>query len=188
MKIGIFDLETSGLNAESSILLCCSVKPYQADYKGKVITLSANEFPSWKKDRTDQKDFIQAVCDELEEYDILVAHNGEYFDKRFLNSKCLQYGLKPILRFKKLVDPVLIARRHLNLSRNSLTSLIDFLKVPERKTPIKFSYWMRAAMMGDEKCLEQIAIHCHFDVVTLEKVYDRMRKLIDRIDSKGSSF
>lgn len=188
MKTCIFDLETSGLNAESSILLCCSFKTYNSDFKGKVTTIRADKFPEWKSDRLNQRSFIKAISESLEDYDILVAHNGQWFDKRFFNSKCIQYDLEPMMRYKKLIDPVQVARRHLNLSRNSLHSLIDFLKIKENKTPIRFENWLRAAMMGDTKCMDEICVHCHYDIITLEKVYDRLRKLVSKVDNSGSSF
>lgn len=188
MKVGIFDLETSGLSAENSILLCCSIKTYDPYGKaaGKVITLRADTFPSWDKNRLDQTEFIQAVADELDKYDILVAHNGLWFDKKFFTAKCLQYGIKPVLRYKKLIDPVQISRRYLKLSRNSLHSLIDFFKIPEKKTPILFENWLRATINGDKKCMDTICKHCHFDVITLERVYTKIKCLVDKIDNNGS--
>jgi uncharacterized protein YprB with RNaseH-like and TPR domain len=188
MKIGIMDLETSGLTAESAILLCCCVKDFQMDHKGKVTTLRADTYSSWKTDRTNQRSFIKKVAEELDKFDIMVIHNGEWFDKRFFNAKCLQYQLVPVLRFKKLIDPVQLSRRHLGLSRNTLHSLIDFLNVPEHKTPIQFSLWLKAALNGDMRAMNTICDHCYWDVVTLELVYSKMTKLINRIDEKGSSF
>src|SRR3990170_5330953 len=101
MKVGIFDLETSGFYADGAILLCCSVKEYD---RPKITTIRADKFNNWKQEKTSKKDFIQSVCKELDKYDIVVAHNGQFFDKGFLNAKCLEYSLAPILRFKKLID------------------------------------------------------------------------------------
>jgi uncharacterized protein YprB with RNaseH-like and TPR domain len=185
MKIGIFDLEMSGFFADGAILLCCSSKQYE----NKAITcVRADSFPNWKKNRTDEKDFIQAVCDELDKYDILIAHNGERFDKKFLNAKCLQYKIKPILRFKKLIDPVQLSWRHLKLGRNTLAALIDYLEIPVKKTPIELHKWMKASMEGHKPSMDLICEHCDYDVKTLEFVYDRLRCLIDKIDNRGSAF
>ena len=185
MRIGIFDLETSGFYADSSILLCCSVKQY--DKKG-VTTIRADKFNTWAKNKSNEKAVIEAVSKVLNEYDILIAHNGQWFDKGYFNAKCLQYELVPILRFKKLIDPVLISRRHLKLGRNTLAALIDYLQIPVKKTPIELHKWIKASHDGDLKCMELICTHCEYDVLTLEKVYDRLRKLIDKIDKTGSAF
>lgn len=185
MKIGIFDLETSGFYADGSILLCSSSKVY--DKRG-VVTVRADNFPSWKTGKSNEKEMITAVCKELDQYDILVAHNGQWFDKGFLNAKCLQYGLPAILRFKKLIDPVQISRRHLRLGRNTLAALIDYLEIPVKKTPIELREWIKASHNGDTKSMDTIVRHCEHDVITLDKVYDKLRGLIDKIDTRGSAW
>ena len=177
MKIGIFDLETSGFYADSSILLCCSIKQYE---KKGVKTIRADQSKSWDKEKSNEKETIEKIAKELDEFDILIAHNGQWFDKGYFNAKCLQYNLPPILRFKKLIDPVLISRRHLRLGRNTLAALIDYLQIPVKKTPIELHKWIKASHDGDRKCMDLISVHCEHDVITLEKVYERLRKLIDK--------
>lgn len=188
MKVGIFDFETSGLSAESSIVLCCCIKTYDPDKKHvtKVKTIRADKFPSWERDRLNQKDFIAAVAKELDDYDILVAHNGVRFDVRFFNAKCVQFGIKPILRGKKIADPVRIARRHMKLSRNSLASLIDFFDVKTHKTPIEFKHWLKALVNGSKASMDVIIRHCIHDVIALEEVYRHVKVFVDKIDNKGS--
>ena len=185
MKVGIFDLETSGFYADSSILLCCSVKTY---LQNDVRTIRADRYPNWKTGRTQEKQFVLAVLNELDGYDILVAHNGEYFDKGYLNAKAIQYGLYPVMRAIKTIDPLLISRRHLKLGRNSLAALIDYLHIPVKKTPIELHVWTKAALEGNKACMDKIVEHCEHDIMTLEKVYDKIRDLVDRIDKRGSSY
>lgn len=185
MKIGIFDLETSGFYADSSILLCCSVKTYGAN---GVTTVRADKFDTWKGNKSNERLVIQAVWDLLEPFDIVIAHNGEWFDKTYFNAKCLQYEMKPILRFKKSIDPVQLSRKHLKLGRNTLAALIDYLKIPVKKTPIELDRWIRASHDGNKNDMNFIVTHCEYDVKTLEMVYDRLRKLIDKVDTKGSSY
>lgn len=185
MKIGIFDLETSGFYADSSILLCCSIKQYE---KKGISTIRADKFKTWNTNKSNEAEVIKKVADELNEFDILIAHNGQWFDKGYFNAKCLQYEITPVLRFKKLIDPVLISRRHLRLGRNTLAALIDYLQIPVKKTPIELHKWIKASHDGDKKCMDLISVHCEHDVITLEKVYNRLRKLIDKIDKSGSAY
>lgn len=185
MKVGIFDLETSGFYADGAILLCCSVKQYE---KKLVTCIRADAFKNWKDNRTNEKECIQAVADELDKYDILIAHNGERFDKKFFNAKCLQYNIKPILRFKKLIDPVQLSWRHLRLGRNTLAALIDYLEIPVKKTPIELHKWLKASLEGHKESMNLICKHCDYDVMTLELVYDKLRCLIDKIDNRGSAY
>jgi len=117
-----------------------------------------------------------------------VAHNGERFDKKFFNAKCLQYRLKPILRFKKLIDPVQLSWRHLRLGRNTLAALIDYLEIPVRKTPLELHRWLEASLEGSKKAMDVICDHCNHDVITLDEVYIRLKGLVDRIDNRGSAW
>ena len=47
---------------------------------------------------------------------------------------------------------------------------------------------MSAALEGSKKSMDTIVEHCEYDVITLEKVYDKLRLLIDKVDNNGSSF
>ena len=87
MVVGIFDFETGGFYADSSILLCMSIKTFG---KSGIKTIRPDGFKAWKKNKTNEKEFIQAIADEFDKYDILVAHNGQSFDKSYFNAKCLQ--------------------------------------------------------------------------------------------------
>jgi uncharacterized protein YprB with RNaseH-like and TPR domain len=153
-----------------------------------VKTIRADSFKSWKKEKSNNREVVQAIIDELEKYDIVVAHNGEWYDKKYLNAMCLKYGIRPVLRFKKSIDPILSTRKYLQLGRNSLTSLIDFLDIPDKKTPIDFQHWIRASHDSNTKSMDYIVAHCVQDVKSLTKVYDKMRVLIDKIDNKGSAY
>jgi uncharacterized protein YprB with RNaseH-like and TPR domain len=185
MRVGVFDLETSSLYANTGIVLCGCVK--QWGVKG-VTTIRADEFPSWEGRKSNNKAVIVAIVKELKKYDVLVAHNGQYFDKTFLNSSCLRYNLRPSVRWLKFIDPVLIARRHLRVARNSLASLLDYFEIQDTKTPIEFRHWIQASHDGNRKSMNKIVEHCQRDVVSLEQVYDKTRTLVDKIDNRGSSF
>jgi len=185
MKVGIFDLETSSLYANTGIVLCACIKQYGVD---RIITVRADEFPTWKNNRSNNRAVVEDVIEILRDFDILVAHNGQYFDKTFLNSACLKYGITPSTRWTKFVDPVLIARRHMRMARNSLTSLIDYFDIQDTKTPVEFKHWMQASHDGNKKSMHYIVKHCERDIISLEQVYDKVRLLVDKIDSRGSAY
>jgi uncharacterized protein YprB with RNaseH-like and TPR domain len=184
MKIGIFDLETSGLYANFGIILCCSSKPYE--HSG-VTTIRADDFPAWKTDRTNQLLLTTRIVNELRKYDILVAHNGQYFDKAWINTLSMKYDFDADIRWKKFIDPVLIARRHLRMGRNSLDQLLDYFEVPNKKSHVSGRMWMAASLNGDRKAMDEIVRHCEADVKALEGVYNKVRKLVERIDNRGSA-
>ena len=188
MRTAIFDLETSGLNANTSILLCAVIKEYSPRFDQPPVVIRADQFPAWKEHRSNTRPMVREVVDQLSGYDIYVAHNGQRFDKPMLVSWAMKYNQPILLRFAKFIDPVLLARRHMRLARNSLQELIRFLDVPEDKTHIDFEHWLKASMDGNRKSLDYIVEHCVQDVKSLEMVYDKVKRLVKGIDEKGSGF
>ena len=166
--------------------------------KVKNYVIRADRFKSWKHNKTDNSEVVKAIMDVLcgvektyqgeqihDGFDIFIAHNGQYFDKAWLNAAALKYGLRPRLRFEKFVDPYQIAKRHLRLARNSLAALSDFFDIEESKTPIRFKYWMEASLNGDSKALDYIVDHCVADVEVLMSNYRIVRKLVKGVDERG---
>jgi len=184
MRTGIFDLETSGFYADNAIVLCAVIQEYG---KTQTTIIRADQERTWSKHRSDDSLVVKKIMEELNKYDILVAHNGQRFDKGFMNAKCIQYDMPVSLRLKKFVDPVKLARFHLKLGRNSLAAIIDWLEIPVHKTPLELRLWLKASLEGDRKCMDTIVKHCVHDVKSLAIVYNRMRPLIDRIDNRGSA-
>ena len=125
---------------------------------------------------------------ELNEFDILVAHNGQYFDKRWLNTACIEHYICPVCRLKKFIDPVLVSRKHLRMGRNSLAALLDHFDIPDKKTPLELKLWLKATLDGNQAAMNKIVAHCRADILALETLYDRIRPLIDKIDSRGSAY
>ena len=186
MRLGIFDIETTGLYADDGIVLCMSHKLYMAPPE-TLKTIRADAFPSWKKQKTDNKAVVVTIMEALRDYDILVAHNGQFFDKAWLTTACLKYGLDPFIAFKKTIDPCQIARRKLRLHRNTLQALQAYLGIPVEKTPVAFEHWLRAGLDGDQESMAYIVEHCEKDVLVLEAVYDALRKVVKQIDDGGSA-
>ena len=86
-----------------------------------------------------------------------------------------------------MIDPVLLARRHLRLGRNTLDTLIDFFGIPTKKTHVSGRLWLKAGIEGDKEAMNQIVHHCELDVKSLEGVYDKVRSLVEKIDNRGSA-
>ena len=186
MKVAIYDLETSAFDAQGGVILCCTIKEYGTGKKLK--TFRGDDYPTWKRTRSNDKPITIDILNYLNGYDILVAHNGEWFDKGFLNSKAIEYNLSPVVRQKKSIDPMQIAKRYMRLGRNALGILINYLDIPHQKSPVSLTVWRRASHDGDKTSMDYIVHHCEQDVKALEGVYDRLRPLIDKVDKQGSRF
>lgn len=183
IRVATFDLETTGLNAGFGRILCGVVMTYDPQ---EIKIFRADEYPSWRDGRrSDDHDITAEIMSFLEEFDVLIAHNGVKYDLPFLRTRALQYGLPP-LQPLKIVDPVLAARRQLRLQSNSLDAIAKHIDAPFRKTPLEPIVWARAMMDGDVDSMNLIVEHCVADVQVLDFVAHAMRGYIKTIDSIGS--
>lgn len=172
MKIKLWDLECSNLNADFGIVLCGGVKVY-GEKKPEVISIS--DFKSFKKDPTDDKELVQAIADNISDADVWVTWYGSRFDKPYLNSRLLYHRLKPLPPVPH-IDGWRVARNNLKIHSNRLASVSEFLGLAN-KTPIVQSKWVRA-LAGHKPSLQYIIEHCRQDIVVLEEAYEILRPLV----------
>lgn len=181
--IASFDLECSNLDPMFAILLCADIKPWGQDEHITFIN---------RQRGADDFDIVQETITELSKYQILIAHNGVFFDRKFLNGRALYHGIPLLNPRGKIIDPWRLAKNHLNFRGNSLDRLSDYLRCANEKTKISGEIWNRASMergytaRGDE-ALEYIVEHCVKDVDVLEEVYDKMKELTGAIHPWGSA-
>ena len=179
-----FDLETSSLNANFGIVLCAVVKG--SDRK-KPYVFRADSYPGWAEGRrSDDSGLVTDIVHKLDEYDVLVAHNGARFDVAFLRTRMARWGQGPFPN-KKLVDPVLVARNKLRMSSNSLASLASLIGAGE-KTVVDGDMWLRASLDGDKGAMDYIVKHCVVDVEILDKVADSVKPYCSVFNTYGSGY
>ena len=181
MKIACFDLETSSLMADFGIVLCGVVKPWGEDCRVFRIDDGRGRVGS------DDSALVGALVEELSQYLVLVAHNGTMFDRKFLNARAVKAKLPPLNPRGRIIDPVWLARKHLNLRSNSLDNVSMHLQTVARKTPVAGSVWLRAVLDRDKAALDEIVAHCWMDVLVLEEVCERLMPFIGKIDNFGSA-
>ena len=174
------DIETTNLAPDFGIVLCAVIKPFGGE--AKVYRIDSKK--RWTRDDTK---LVGDIITELNKYVIIVAHNGTRFDRRFLNGRALRHGL-PLLNPKgKIIDPLSLAWKHLNLKMNSLEKLSWFLGCEHEKTPTLPDTWLAAAIDHDPEALQLIVDHCIADVLLLEEVLEKMQALVGNINEWGSA-
>ena len=180
MNICVFDLETSSLKANFGIILCGVHKPIG----GKASVLRIDDFTDkWSEDAS----LVGALIGELSTPLILVAHNGVRFDRPFLNARAARWGLEPLNPRGRIIDPVVVARRHFAMSWNGLESLSVFLETKARKSPVDGGLWLRAILDHDKAALDAIVKHCVNDVLVLEEVVTKLQPYLGKIQEWGSA-
>ena len=180
MQITVFDLETSSLKANFGVVLCGVVKPIGGEFR--VFRLD-NFTDKWSNDSP----LVETLINELSSPLVLVAHNGVRFDRPFLNARATRWDIPPLTPRGRIIDPVVLARKHFAMSWNGLESLSVFLQTEHRKSPVDGELWLRAILDHDELALDEIVAHCINDVLVLEEVVTKLQPFIGKIQEWGSA-
>jgi uncharacterized protein YprB with RNaseH-like and TPR domain len=169
-KILFFDIETAGVNALKSDLGFVILFGYKWAHETKAKVLKIDE---WSLHNFDDKPLLTEACKIFTEADLVVAHFGSVFDRRFIQGRLLINGLPPI-PMTKMRDTCMIARSVGNYSSNRLKHLANILKLKNRKLENNWPTAWFKVMQGDMKALHDLGEYCKGDVLALEELYNRL--------------
>ena len=111
----------------------------------------------------------------FDEADIIVAHNGNYFDIPKMNSRFIVHDLPaPSPYFK--VDTYYTAKKQFGFSSNKLDALAGYFNIP-CKLDTSFELW-RDCLNGSQEALNYMVEYNKRDVEILEQVYLKLRPYI----------
>ncbi len=169
---GLYD-QNIGINQikEGEFMLCWSAK--WLDSK-KVYFDSLIEYPSYfkKHPKSDEK-IAKSIWKLVDEADIVVTHNGNNFDLKWLNTIFLKNGLKPASTFKS-VDTLREVRGNFRFPSYRLDRVCQELGLGAKQSHEGFEMW-RKCMGGDRKAWKKMVDYNKQDVVILEKLYLKLR-------------
>ncbi len=161
----MFDLETSGFDADWDILLTSCIKPYGQPVK----TLRADDYPNWEHEKANDRQMTIDIATELRKHAIVVGHYSKLFDIKFLRAKMFRHGIEPLpLMFG--IDTWKIALDNFKVSSRRMKSLSIFAGIPMDKEEPEGDRWMKAAFNGDKDAMDKILSHNIRDVEILEKL------------------
>lgn len=162
----MFDLETSGFDADWDILLSACIKPYGQP----PIVFRADEYPEWVTQKANDKAITIDIAKELRKHAIIVGHYSQKFDVRFIRAKMFRHGLEPLPPMFGM-DTWRIAKNNFKVSSRRRQSLSIFaqLEVGKRDAP-EGDRWMRAAFSGEREAMDRIVEHNIECVTELEKL------------------
>jgi len=172
LKIGYFDIEAGGLNANWDYMLTWCIKTKDKDeYRFGVIDQS--EILSYDFDRRIVKELIEA----LSEYDIIITYYGTKYDIPFIRARALSHKIK-FLGFGSVQhkDVYYMVRNKLKIHKNSLDSACALVGI-KGKNHIKGNFWMRAKV-GDREALEYVLDHNKKDCTILEKLHKMLSEYV----------
>lgn len=142
---------------ERSIICIC----YKWENSRNVFSLE------WNKG--DDRVLLQRFLEVALEADELVAHNGDKFDIKWFNTRCLKHGLQPPPIWKT-VDTLAIARSRFYFNSNRLDYLGKFL-LNEGKIKTDFELWHDIVINNCSKAMAKMVRYCKKDVTLLERVW-----------------
>jgi DNA polymerase elongation subunit (family B) len=178
-RIGSFDIETMSNKAyvwgkyeqdviawiEEGYMLSWSFK----ELGGKQITKGLRDYPGYDPNRPDDKLLVKELYNLVNEYDILIAHNGDRFDVKKMNTRFIFHGLTPPDPYKT-VDTLKVARKHFAFNSNKLDDLGNFLKIGRKVKHPGFELWL-GCERGDKKSWDLMLKYNKQDVLLLEQIY-----------------
>ena len=171
MKTVFFDIEAGGLKAPFDQVLCCAFKPYE---KAPYVLRRRLKGES-------DRELCLSIKKELSKYDYLIGYYSLGYDKPFISARLLKHGLDPLPR-QLHTDLYRVVKKvfYFSLHSRRLVTVCEHLGI-KGKTRVEPALWedMKYASQKEKHmAMEQCVEHCRFDVVTLEKVYDRLKSNI----------
>ena len=169
-KQGIFDIETTGLKANWSHLLCWCMKEVNSD----LITFDLIT----RKEARDKNDYriIKSCVKEIRRFDRTMGWYSSRFDMPYVRSRAEFHGI-PFPTYKEALhtDLYYIARSKLALHSNRLQAVCQFFGIDSKNHPMTPELWARAGR-GDKDALEEVLTHCKEDVISTDKSRELLMK------------
>ena len=170
-KIGILDIEPHNLNADYGVCICYTIKEY-----GKEIYYQDNITAKDIKKGWEDKRVLENLVKDLRRFDRIVGFyiSDRKFDLPYLRSRCMKYNIDfPAYGELWITDLHSIVRNKMKLRRRSLRVVCDHLDIPS-KSIFTTPEMALARIRGDKKALKESSSHAREDVVSTEKLYDRL--------------
>lgn len=120
---------------------------------------------------------VHTLADLLDEADIVVAHNGDEFDRKVVKTRMLYWGLGP-LKTNCSVDTRKVAKTYFEFNGNGLDDLCKFLGIGQKLKNPGIDMWL-GCMKDSNKSWKQMEFYNKRDVVLLEKLYKRFLPWIE---------
>jgi uncharacterized protein YprB with RNaseH-like and TPR domain len=160
-----FDVETTNLTADFSVILCACIKPFNE----KPIVFRADEMnPRWETARMDDSAIVKAVAKELAKHAVVITHYGSKFDIPYLRAKMAKLCL-PALPPMFGIDTWRIAKNNFQVSSRRLANLGLYFELGQ-KSGVDGPLWLKAGMDGSRKAMDEIVAHNIQDVILLERL------------------
>jgi len=167
-KVGILDIECSGLKADFGLVLSYHFRDLNNKCCGR--SLTTDEIRGKSKDM----DLIQDCINDMKQYDRLVTYYGTRFDIPFIRTKATHYKLEfPSFGELTHTDLYFIVKHKFKLHRNSLQAACDYFYIPSNGSRLNSEIWTDA-LVGDKKALDYVFKHNMEDTDSTLKLFNKI--------------
>lgn len=154
---------------EAGKIICISYR-FMDWPKGKVKSLK------WDKNQCDKK-MVHKFYEEVKDAELLVGHNGDQFDKKWINVRLAAHGL-PTLKFNETEDTLKQVRKQFKLPSYRLDFLCKYFKIGG-KLATTSDLWEEIVFNNCKKKLKEMVEYCNNDVLILEELYRTIYPYVD---------
>jgi len=148
---------------------------YAIKWRGesKIKTRALCDYPGYSKNKKSDKALAADLWKDLDRADIIIAHNGDAFDIKKINSRLIVHGLPKPSPFKT-IDTLKIARRNFKFDSNKLDNIGRYLQVGRKLPNTGMDLWL-GCMNGDPASWRTMRRYNAQDIVLLENVYEKIK-------------
>ena len=131
------------------------------------------DYPGYKPGVEDDRNLLGHIHELLCEADYVIAHNGDRFDIKKLNTRFVMNGFGPPTPYRS-IDTLKIAKRAFGFTSNKLDFLAHVLLGKRKVKHDGLPLW-QGVLRGDAESCETMDIYNAEDVNLLEEVYYKLR-------------
>lgn len=177
--VATFQLKTRYIQPENILQerhLICAAWKWLGDKKVSAVSLLDNP-ALYALDPHSDLYILEELHKVLSEADVIVAHNGDKFDIRFVETRMIMHGLPPLPPIAS-IDTLKVARKRFLFNANKLDYLGKVLGVGRKKSTGGGALWLDI-LAGKEEAIKKMVSYNKQDVKLLEKVYLKLLPYID---------
>lgn len=139
----------------------------------RVKTHALCDYPLYAKNKLSDRELAKTLWADIDKADIIIAHNGDQFDLKKINSRLVVHGFPPPSPYKT-IDTLKVARRHFRFDSNKLDNIGRYLGVGRKLAHTGKDLWL-GCMNGDPASWKVMRRYNAHDVVLLEAVYQKLK-------------
>ncbi len=183
-KVAFIDIETAPITAlvwnmfDTNVIHVIEptyILSYAIKWRGekKITTRALCDYRGYAKRKSYDGALVKDLWKDLDQADIIIAHNGNRFDIPKINSRLIVHGHRPPSPFKT-IDTLIIARRCFKFDSNKLDNIGRYLEVGSKLSHTGKELWV-GCMEGDPKSWRIMKRYNAQDIVLLESVYEEIK-------------